>query len=293
MGATGHDIGGDVKPSSPLRGAVRNAIWLLAGMALWFALAVQSRADASTADAAEGAHGLPAGAICSALIAQAESARNIPKHLLLAISLAESGRADPATGKRVPWPWTVMAEGKGRYFATKAQALAHVAALQGRGVRNIDVGCMQVNLHFHGSRFDNVAAAMDPVNNVAYATAFLTDLRRDLNSWTSAVKHYHSATPERHRIYRARVYDIWEDLRRADRAPPTRAAVAAAPKPAPARAPATAAAPAPGDDSADEPAAAVAPHAGASNGIGVWPPRGIAAQRQAEMIARVRALTPR
>lgn len=252
----------------------------------------------------EGAHGMAARDICPALIEQAEQARNIPQHLLLAISIAESGRGDRATGERFPWPWTVMAEGQGRYFSSKAEALAHIRALQARGVRNIDVGCMQVNLQYHGNNFASVEDALDPVNNVAYATAFLVDLRQDLHSWTKAVKFYHSATVARHTPYRAKVYDIWEDLRKGERGKPL---VAQAPKlkgvtvnvnakPAPVL---TAEAK-PDDGVAPETAEGTEDGAPVRTGmvvaggsVGVWPPRGINQQRQAETLARLRALSPR
>ncbi|MDZ7712446.1 MAG: hypothetical protein U5L06_04740 [Rhodovibrio sp.] len=69
-----------------------------------------------------------------------------------------------------------MAEGRGRYLPSKAAAIAEVRDLQARGVSNIDVGCMQVNLHWHGDAFESLEQAFDPAYNVAYAAAFLLDL---------------------------------------------------------------------------------------------------------------------
>ena len=40
-----------------------------------------------------------------------------------------------------PWPWAIDADGVGQFFATKAQAVAAVSALQAQGVHSIDVGC--------------------------------------------------------------------------------------------------------------------------------------------------------
>jgi len=291
----------------PIRAAWRSAGALAAGLALWLLAGPAALATPN----GEGAHGYAAREICPALIEQAEQARGIPRHLLLAISIAESGRGDRATGERFPWPWTVMAEGQGRYFSTKSEALAHIRALQKRGVRNIDVGCMQVNLQYHGGNFDSLEDALDPVNNVAYATAFLVDLRQDLHSWTKAVKHYHSATEARHIPYRAKVYDIWDDLRSADRgkplvasAPkikgvtinpnvrPSRPKVDAATKELDAERALEAASTEASEDGTPEPVAPTGMVV-AGGSLGAWPPRGVSQQRQAEALARLRALAPR
>jgi len=151
---------------------------------------------------------------CAAAITFAEQARDIPVHLLQAISLTESGRWSDHHNAFVAWPWTVMAEGRGRYYDSMEIAIAEVEALQARGVTNIDVGCMQINLYYHGDRFETLEEAFNPVFNVAYATSFLTDLRDRRNSWTRAVSEYHSNDRERQTRYRERVMDIWDALKK-------------------------------------------------------------------------------
>jgi hypothetical protein len=61
-------------------------------------------------------------------------------------------------------------------FPTKAKAIAHVRELQARGVRNIDVGCMQINLRHHPNAFPDLETAFDPEMNTAYAAQFLNGL---------------------------------------------------------------------------------------------------------------------
>ena len=156
----------------------------------------------------------PAWDYCSAEIARVEQEERIPRHLLAAISTVESGRRHPGTGEISAWPWTVMAEGKGRYLPSRLAAIAEVQALQARGVRNIDVGCMQINLMYHPKAFSGLEEAFDPAANVAYAAAFLTELRNDKGSWTKAIGHYHSATPTRSAVYRSKVFAAWRDQRR-------------------------------------------------------------------------------
>lgn len=135
-----------------------------------------------------------------------EEARNaMPDNLLTAISLVESGRWDETRRARVAWPWTVMAEGRGRYLPSKQAAIAEVRQLQARGVRNIDVGCMQVNLHWHGDAFGSLEEALDPVANAAYAARFLRELHAETGDWDVAAAWYHSRTPERADYYSGKV----------------------------------------------------------------------------------------
>ncbi len=152
--------------------------------------------------------------LCAKLTQAAERALELPPHLLDAISKVESGRWSKREEAIVAWPWTVMAEGRGRYLPSKAAAMAEVEALQAKGVRNIDVGCMQVNLMHHGHKFEDLAAALDPVQNMAYAATFLADLRRDLRSWTRAIGRYHSATPKYSGRYRLKVFRAWRAEKR-------------------------------------------------------------------------------
>lgn len=156
----------------------------------------------------------PAWDYCRAEIGRVEREERIPQHLLGAISAVESGRRHPGTGEISAWPWTVMAEGRGRYLPSRQAAIAEVEALRARGVRNIDVGCMQINLMYHPKAFSGLEEAFDPAANVAYAAAFLTRLRDEKGSWTKAIGHYHSATPMRSTAYRSKVFAAWRDQRR-------------------------------------------------------------------------------
>lgn len=157
---------------------------------------------------------LRAGEVCGYLATQAELMTGIPAQLLTAIGLAESGRYDEHGQARVAWPWTIYAEGKGRYLPDRATAVAEVKRLKAKGVTNIDVGCMQVNLGYHGKNFTSVEHALDPVANVAYAAVFLKRLHQENRSWTRAIAYYHSRTPEHYRRYAKKVMGLWAEARR-------------------------------------------------------------------------------
>jgi hypothetical protein len=145
---------------------------------------------------------------CRQAIGMAERAHAIPAHLLAAIGRVESGRRDPVTGGQHPWPWTINAEGEGHFFDTKAQAIAFVTALQARGVRSIDVGCMQVNLMHHPDAFISLEQAFDPRANADYAARFLRQLFGQTNDWAKATGQYHSATPELAEPYQQQVMAV-------------------------------------------------------------------------------------
>jgi hypothetical protein len=154
--------------------------------------------------------------ICAEPIRHHEREAGIPNQLLAAVARAESGRWDKVESASFAWPWTVTAEGKGQFFASKQEAIAQVNRLRARGVRNIDVGCMQVNLLHHPNAFADLEEALDPQSNVAYATSFLKQLFEQKRSWVTAVGNYHSATPEFHFRYREKVMKLWNDERRRD-----------------------------------------------------------------------------
>jgi hypothetical protein len=169
--------------------------------------------------------------VCAKLARAAEKALGIPDHLLRAVGVVESGRYDHGLGRTEPWPWTINAEGDGAMFRSKADAVAKVSELRANGVKSIDVGCMQVNLAYHGDAFENLEEAFDPVMNVAYAAHFLTSLKEERGSWNAAVAAYHSSTPKFGIPYRQKVAKTWHGLRGAitqDRIQARREAVAAA-----------------------------------------------------------------
>ncbi len=177
---------------------MRTALFVL------FVLALSVTAHAASLQATSAA------TLCEQAIAKAEAVGNTPPGMLAAIAQVESGRPDPRTGAMRPWPWTVDAEGVGQFFATKAQAIAAVAALQERGVQSIDVGCMQVNLMHHPDAFASLDKAFDPVSNTTYAMRFLNVLYRSTGSWPKSIADYHSETPQIADDYQRRVLVTWQ-----------------------------------------------------------------------------------
>lgn len=146
---------------------------------------------------------------CSAAISAAEGRHGTLPGLLLAIAKAESGRPVPPLPGLQPWPWAINADGGAYYFDSKAAAVAWAMQAVQRGVRQIDLGCMQINLQSHPNAFASIEQAFDPSANAEYAARFLNQLRTDAGgNWFAAVGHYHSYTPELAADYRERVSAI-------------------------------------------------------------------------------------
>lgn len=155
--------------------------------------------------------------LCEIAADKAEADYQIKPNLLQTIASVESGRWNAEAGKRVAWPWTVHAKGKGRYYKTKAEAIAAVQDLQRRGITNIDVGCMQINLKYHGTAFKNLDEAFDPQKNANYSAQFLRSLyKRNKQNWTKTAMHYHSRNFRRGTNYKNRLEKHYAEYVRED-----------------------------------------------------------------------------
>ena len=165
--------------------------------------------------------------VCGALASMHERAEGIPPGLVGAVALAESGRWLAADRRSQAWPWTVTAGADSFYFGSKREALGKVRELRAAGRSNIDVGCMQINLGYHGDAFGSLEEALEPASNVAYGARFLKRLRLQTRSWARATARYHSSDPDRGKAYRDKVYRLWHQLRHGEIArvdPPVRLA---------------------------------------------------------------------
>ena len=180
---------------------MRAAIW-----PLMFACAAAAQAQPVAVGWAE-----QQSAMCTAGIAAAEARYGTAPGLLSAIARAESGRPVPPLPGLQPWPWAINADGAAKYFDSKAAAVAWTNQALARGVRQIDVGCMQINLQSHPQAFQGMEDAFDPARNADYAARFLLRLREDAGgNWFVATGWYHSRTPELASNYRERVQAIAE-----------------------------------------------------------------------------------
>lgn len=138
---------------------------------------------------------------CEKHVAAAARKHSVPLAVLYAVGLTETGRNGTLH------PHALNLEGK-PYFASSAQdAVIAFKSARDQGLRLIDVGCMQINHHFHGEHFNSLEDMLDPRQNVTYAAQFLSRLKTQEGSWTRAIARYHAgaANHTAHKVYICRV----------------------------------------------------------------------------------------
>ena len=153
--------------------------------------------------------------LCAVALRQAEWHDHLPPELLVSIARTESGRPITSRTDIRPWPWTIDADGTGLFLDSKAAAIAWLRP-QALHHSFVDVGCMQVDLHYHPDTFRTLDEALDPAANADYAARFLVDLYRGEagGSWDIAVELYHSRSSLLAAEYRDRVALIGADVLR-------------------------------------------------------------------------------
>ena len=142
--------------------------------------------------------------VCYAAMAHAARTHGVPEDMLVGIALTETGQTS-ARGVHEPAPWSANMAGRGYRFDTRREAVAFVEKNLRRGVRSIDVGCMQVNLMWHGNNFKSVNDAFEPARNVDYAASLLRTEFSATGSWQGAIGRYHSYDPDNAAGYRRMV----------------------------------------------------------------------------------------
>jgi hypothetical protein len=148
-------------------------------------------------------------ALCTAAIQSAEKAYGLPSNLLGSIAKVESGRPIMGMGDVRAWPWTINADGQGLFLDSKAAAVAWAQQGLTRGIRFMDLGCMQVDWQMHPGAFHSVEDAFDPATNAMYAARYLSALHDEAHgNWNVAVGWYHSHTEDLAADYRNRVAQV-------------------------------------------------------------------------------------
>lgn len=127
---------------------------------------------------------------------------NIPPDVFFCIGQTESGRA--FNGVRKPWPWTLNIAGRGAFFNSRLEAETALNQAIVQGIRNIDIGLMQINYRVHSARVNQAADLLDPYTNMAVSADILNEYRGNQDLW-HAVGRYHSATPGLKQAYQGRV----------------------------------------------------------------------------------------
>jgi soluble lytic murein transglycosylase-like protein len=123
---------------------------------------------------------------CEAEILRASARYGVPAGILYAVGLTETGN------KGSLHPNALNIEGRAVFARSPQHALDEFEKARRDGIKLIDLGCMQINHHYHAEKFDGVREMLDPRRNVDYAARFLTELKARHGSWSMAVARYHA-----------------------------------------------------------------------------------------------------
>jgi soluble lytic murein transglycosylase-like protein len=123
---------------------------------------------------------------CETEILRASDRYGVPAGILYAVGLTETGN------KGSLQPNAMNIEGKALFPASRGAALQAFSDAESQGAKLVDVGCMQINVHYHAEHFRSVSDMFDPRQNVDYAARFLSQLKRRHTSWSMAVARYHA-----------------------------------------------------------------------------------------------------
>lgn len=142
-------------------------------------------------------------AICRNAAIRAADRHDVPRDVLIAITLVETGTR--RGGSYGAWPWTVNVAGKGFWFDTRGAALMRAQKAIARGQTSFDVGCFQLNYRWHGEHFASVDQMFEPGPSGDYAAKFLKSLHAETGDWIKAAGFYHSRTQVHATRYRGLV----------------------------------------------------------------------------------------
>lgn len=125
-------------------------------------------------------------ATCEREITGAARRYDIPLAVFYAVGLNETG----VRGRLQPFAMNI--DGRAVIPSNLMEALEGFRRAKAGGARMIDIGCMQINHHYHAARFRSLEAMFDPAQNVDYAARFLRELKAREHTWTMAVARYNA-----------------------------------------------------------------------------------------------------
>ena len=135
------------------------------------------------------------GKVSHPLIEKIALEERIPVKLLKSIAYVESGFH----------PWTLNVQGQPYFFPTRQSAEQFLETVIKKGVTNIDIGCGQINWHFHRKNFQHPRELLSPEICLRYAARLLRQHSVKTRSWMKAALLYHSGDKLRQSVYRKRL----------------------------------------------------------------------------------------
>lgn len=124
--------------------------------------------------------------ICEKQMVVAAKKHGVPIGILYAVALTETGRRNSLH------PYALNIHGKSLFPRSENEAIRLFEEARAQGQTLIDLGCMQINHHYHSRHFSSIRKMLDPALNVNYAALFLKKLFKQEGSWTLAAARYHA-----------------------------------------------------------------------------------------------------
>ncbi|MGI4851411.1 MAG: transglycosylase SLT domain-containing protein [Janthinobacterium lividum] len=133
--------------------------------------------------------------VLESLIIKIAREEGIPLKLLKSIAYVESGFQ----------PWSLNVAGKPYIFKSRVSAETHLEKVLEQGHTSVDIGCAQINWHWHGKNFKSAKDLLSPSTCLRYAARLLKSHRGSTGSWMKAALLYHSSNHHHQQIYRTRL----------------------------------------------------------------------------------------
>jgi Transglycosylase SLT domain len=117
---------------------------------------------------------------------------HIDPYILYAVALIESAKnSDP--NHVTPWPWALNKAGHSIIPASQQEAHTLLNKSIAQGNRHIDIGLMQINLHWHGHRVEKPEHLLNPVTNVEVGAGLLAEaIQSSPNDLVLGIGRYHN-----------------------------------------------------------------------------------------------------
>lgn len=134
--------------------------------------------------------------------------------LLYSVSLAESAFGSSERGKIGPHAWTIRGK-KAHYAESKEKAEQTLKQYLDSGFQGVDVGLMQINVRWNGSRVTSPYDLLDPMTNVRVAADVLKEAMASApgDPVLGIGRYHHWKEEDRARNYGERVLAIYRNLK--------------------------------------------------------------------------------
>lgn len=118
--------------------------------------------------------------------------RRLDPYILYAVALVESAHST-GSHRVAPWPWALNKAGKPILPSTREEAHVLLSNTLAKGNRQIDVGLMQVNIHWNGHRVGKPEDLLDPVTNLQIGADLLAEAIQSVpHDLVLGIGRYHS-----------------------------------------------------------------------------------------------------